>query len=99
MILAANVMSRSQNEGFKVTEKRGARWLGIYSAWLHSPPVSGVSVSHVTTCPVATGEHRGMNGPRLWTGAMWLVTTGKYCDNQGQSKRGSLQLDYNLAWS
>ena len=30
MILAANVMSRSQNEGFKVTGKRAAHWLGIY---------------------------------------------------------------------
>ncbi len=32
MILAANVMSRSQNEGFKVTGKRAARWLSIYSS-------------------------------------------------------------------
>ena len=32
MILAANVMSRSQNEGFKVTGKRAARRLSIYSS-------------------------------------------------------------------
>lgn len=66
MILAANVMSRSQNEGFKVTEKRAARWLSIYSCGQFPTPLpelSGVSVvtrgSHVTTCPVHSGKPTG----------------------------------------
>ena len=66
MILAANVMSRSQNEGFKVTEKRAARWLSIYSCGQFPTPLSelsGVSVvtrgSHVTTCPVHCGKLSG----------------------------------------
>ena len=41
MILAANVMSRSQNEGFKVTGKRAAGWLSIYSCG--QLPVSALS--------------------------------------------------------
>ena len=59
MILAANVMSRSQNEGFKVTEKRAAGWLSIYSCGqfptlrYQSSPVSllwpGESRDHVSS--------------------------------------------------
>ena len=55
MILAANVMSRSQNEGFKVTGKRAAHWLGIYSSG--QLPVSALSSPVALLWPGESRDH------------------------------------------
>ena len=61
MILAANVMSRSQNEGFKVTGKRATGWLSIYSSG--QLPVSALSSPVALLWP---GESRDHVSSALW---------------------------------